>query len=146
MHHSFSQFVMTALLTGALASLMGCQTIPSVRSASIESRTPSGSLSVTFTNQDHEFITRYYEPDRHPHRKGLPPGLAKKGKIPPGHARRFHRRESLPPGIAMQRLPDDLERRLSRIPNGYSRQKIGFNIVLIDNNTRLVVDVIHLNR
>ena len=71
--------------------------------------------------------------------KRVPPGLAKKNKLPPGLAKR----DRLPPGLQGRYLPDDLERRLRRLPDKYVRVKVGTDIVLMDRNTRVVFDIIY---
>ena len=41
-----------------------------------------------------------------------------------------------------RRLPADLEQSLSRLPGGYVRVKVGGDVVLLDEKTRIVFDVI----
>lgn len=71
-------------------------------------------------------------------RKGPPPGLAKRDSLPPGLAKR----DTLPPGLARRDLPNDLERRLSRLPRGTRRSLVGDDIVLIEEATGLVIDIL----
>jgi hypothetical protein len=71
-----------------------------------------------------------------------PPGLAKKGKIPPGHAARLRRHQGVPPGVTWDYLPADVERRLDRLPDGYVRVVIGADIAILHTRTRVVLDVI----
>ena len=74
-------------------------------------------------------------------KKGLPPGLAKKGSLPPGLQKQLDEKGSLPPGLAKRDLPDDLQRRLPRRPN--SRFVIvDDDIVLIDILTNKALDVL----
>ncbi|MGE4281839.1 MAG: hypothetical protein AB7G62_19820, partial [Magnetospirillum sp.] len=70
--------------------------------------------------------------------KKMPPGLAKRDQLPPGLAKR----DTLPPGLAKRDLPSDLERRLSRLPGGYSRKSVGSDIVLIEEATGIVLDIL----
>ncbi|WP_291717614.1 hypothetical protein [Magnetospirillum sp. 64-120] len=70
--------------------------------------------------------------------KKMPPGLAKRDQLPPGLAKR----DTLPPGLAKRDLPSDLERRLSRLPGGYSRKTVGSDIVLIEEATGIVLDIL----
>lgn len=86
--------------------------------------------------------------------KGLPPGLAKKGKLPPGLAKR----ETLPPGLAAKitpgtvlpheaaqatyGLPKNLEDRLPPPPQNTERKVVGNDVVLIQAGTNLVLDVL----
>ncbi len=48
----------------------------------------------------------------------------------------------LPPGLQREALPPDLERRLSKLPEGDVRIIVGTDIVLQDTLTRVVIDVI----
>jgi len=70
--------------------------------------------------------------------KGLPPGLAKRRTLPPGLAKR----QSLPPGLSMAKLPPELEAKLPPVQEGVERVVVDNNIVLIEEGTRLVLDVI----
>ena len=76
-------------------------------------------------------------------KKGLPPGLAKKGKLPPGLQKQLVKRGQLPPGLQYQSLPSDLEGRLSRIPDGYARVMIEGSFVLFNTRTNVIFDVIN---
>jgi len=69
----------------------------------------------------------------------VPPGLAKRGgNLPPGLAKR----DRLPPGLQGRGLPHALESSLSHLPGGYVRRKVGKDIVLMDSRTRTVFDII----
>lgn len=70
--------------------------------------------------------------------KKMPPGLAKRDQLPPGLAKR----DTLPPGLAKRDLPSALERRLSRLPGGYSRKTVGSDIVLIEEATGVIFDIL----
>jgi len=92
-------------------------------------------VAVSFNEHDRRAIHDYY----HHKRKRLPPGLAKRGgKLPPGLAKR----QQLPPGLGGKRLPSDLVGKLSAIPKGYIRLRVGTDIVLMNRDTRVVFDVI----
>jgi hypothetical protein len=70
---------LVVLLAAAMASfLTGCETQP--RYGDVMVREPHYSLRVVFTDDDRRLIREYYEPRY----QKLPPGLAKKGWIPPG--------------------------------------------------------------
>jgi len=76
----------------------------------------------------------------------LPPGLAKKDRLPPGLERQLVVRGTLPPGL-QKRLypcPEDLERRLPPPPPDCAHVLIGGHIVLLNRKTNLVVDVFHV--
>ena len=93
-------------------------------------------MAVSFSSRDRELIEEYYgERKRH-----LPPGLAKRrGGLPPGLAKR----DKLPPGLQRDPLPDELEYRLTALPRGYIRVRVGQDIVLLDGRTHVVMDVIY---
>jgi Ni/Co efflux regulator RcnB len=70
--------------------------------------------------------------------KKTPPGLAKRDHLPPGLAKR----DTLPPGLQGRGLPQDLEGRLSRLPKGYKRSQVGDDVVLIEEATGILIDII----
>lgn len=68
---------------------------------------------------------------------------AKKHKAsPPRAARRLDRGDSLPAGFEKRALPPELERRLAKLPAGYTRYLCGPDVVLVDRKRGLVVDVV----
>ncbi len=79
-------------------------------------------------------------------RGGLPPGLAKKDRLPPGLEKQLYRKGTLPPGLAkrLQPVPVELERQLRVLPAGYRRAVVGGNIILMNEKTSLVYDVLRL--
>jgi hypothetical protein len=95
-----------------------------------------------FTERDQQLIRGYYSGG-----KGLPPGLAKKGKLPPGLEKQLRRKGSLPPGLQKkynaQPFPPDLERQLSPVPSGFSRVMIAGRAVLTDRN-HTILDILAL--
>jgi len=91
---------------------------------------------VRFSDRDRVLIEEYYKTKR----KGLPPGLAKRGgNLPSGLAKR----DKLPPGLASEPLPRELDARLSPVSGSYVRVRVGQDIVLMDGKTRVIFDVIH---
>ena len=72
----------------------------------------------------------------------MPPGLAKKHNLPPGLQKHIKKNGQLPPDLHKRNLPVDLEQELSPLPKGYVRVKVGGDVVLMDEKTRVVVDVI----
>ena len=98
----------------------------------------TATVDVRFSDRDRELIENYFRPKKG--RKGLPPGLAKRGdNLPPGLAKR----DKLPPGLSGEPLPRDLESRLSPLSDTYVRVRIGGDIVLMDGRTRVIFDVIY---
>ncbi len=57
--------------------------------------------------------------------KGLPPGLAKKGSLPPGLAKQLARNGHLPPGLEKRSLPNDLIVQLPPLQPGLSLRHRG---------------------
>ena len=93
-------------------------------------------VEVVFSERDRTLIHEYYR------RRHLPPGLAKRSSLPPGLQKQVQRRGQLPPGLRGKGLPDELEVKLSRLPKGYVRLRVGVDFVLMNTRTRVIVDVI----
>jgi len=74
--------------------------------------------------------------------KGLPPGLAKRDKLPPGLAKQLERNASLPPGLQKRALPSKLEAELPPPQTGTERVIVGNDVVLINTATNVVLDII----
>ena len=79
------------------------------------------------------------------HANNLPPGLAKRDRLPPGLERQLVRRGTLPPGLQkrLQPCPEDLERRLPPPPPECAHVLIGGHIVLLNRRTNIVLDIVH---
>lgn len=79
------------------------------------------------------------------HYNHLPPGLAKRDRLPPGLERQIVVRGTLPPGLRakMHPCPVEVETYLPPAPVGYVHTVIGGNIVLVNRRTFLVMDVFH---
>jgi len=80
----------------------------------------------------------YSENERH-----LPPGLAKKDRLPPGLEKQLVRNGTLPPGLEKRWYPApvELERRLPPPPPDCAHVLISGHIVLLNRKTNLIVDV-----
>lgn len=124
------------LATAILAGLTGCEIHPAQRSE-VPVYAGDYDLRIAFSDRDRAIIRDYYHGASR-----LPPGLAKQGKIPPGHAFRLQRNHEVPAGVAWQALPADVERRLGRLPEGYVRVRIGADVAILQARTRIVLDVI----
>lgn len=127
--------ISAAVLALALAGLAGCHTYPSQGEVRVHDR--DYDARIVFSDRDRMILRDFYRGYR------LPPGLAKKGKVPPGHAFKLERDRGIPPGVQWDRLPGDLERRLSRLPEGYVRILVGGDVAILHTRTRVVVDVVH---
>jgi Ni/Co efflux regulator RcnB len=95
-----------------------------------------------YDDRDHEVMHGWYEG----HRGNLPPGLAKKDRLPPGLERQLELRGTLPPGLRgrIYAVPVDLERELPPPPPNCEHVFIGGHVVLLNRRTFVVVDVFHL--
>jgi hypothetical protein len=94
-----------------------------------------------FSNRSRDAIRDYYRASN----SNLPPGLAKRnGNLPPGLRKQLRRNGTLPPGLQkrMQPLPSDVERKLPTIASGYSRGYIGQDVVIVNNRTQRIMDII----
>lgn len=93
-----------------------------------------------FTKEERIKITNYMRDNR----SGLPPGLAKREKLPPGLEKQLRERGKLPPGLQkkIQPLPPQLEKELRVLPTGWRRAVIAGNVVLMNEKTAVVYDII----
>ena len=73
----------------------------------------------------------------------LPPGLAKKDRLPPGLEKQLVRNGTLPPGLEKRVYPApvELERRLPPPPPDCAHVLVSGHIVLLNRKTNLIVDV-----
>lgn len=86
---------------------------------------------------------RDYKKHKNKH-KGLPPGLAKKGELPPGLAMQLERNGHLPPGLEYRDLPDDLLVKLPQLDPAYRYVIIDNKVMLIKRATNLILDVLEV--
>jgi hypothetical protein len=126
----------TLLALAALAGLGGCETHPYYGDVRVHDRDMD--VRVVFSDHDRMIIRDYYRSDY----RGLPPGLAKKGKVPPGHAFKLQRHHDLPPDVVWDPLPVNVEGRLSRLPDGYVRIIVGADVAIMHARTRVIVDLL----
>jgi hypothetical protein len=103
-----------------------------------DGRGPAG-----FSTRERQIISDCYVNDR----AGLPPGLAKKDRLPPGLERQLERNGTLPPGLQkrVQPLPDQCTTRLPRLPRDWARVVLSGRIILLDSRQR-IVDLFWLQR
>ncbi|MFA7594508.1 MAG: hypothetical protein WCY26_12285 [Thiohalobacteraceae bacterium] len=129
------RFMIGGLLTAGTLVLGGCAGSGTSTRGAVTVRDEHGRVTLVFNDRDRDEIHRWY-------RRNLPPGLAKRETLPPGLRKQLHRKGTLPPGLETRRLDRELEMRLSPLPRGYSRLRIGTDIVLVDDRTRVILDVI----
>ena len=108
------------------------------RSARRDSRQDSYSFG-----PDQERIIRAWF-SSHYDRRNLPPGLAKRESLPPGLERQLQRNGTLPPGLQkrMEPLPIALEQQLPILSIGIRRVVISGNVVLMEEATSRILDLI----
>ncbi len=117
--------------------LGGCATYGAT-SGQVVIRDDDTMIDVRISDHDRGIIEHYYKKSKK--KKGLPPGLAKRGgHLPPGLAKR----DKLPPGLQGDPLPYDLDEKLSQLPSTHVRVRIGQDIILMDRKTRVVFDVVY---
>jgi Ni/Co efflux regulator RcnB len=92
----------------------------------------AGVLGVVLSDDERRIIHRYF---------GEHPDAVKVKELPPGIRKKLARGGAMPPGIAMQVLPDGLHRQLP--PRfGQHYEIIGTDVVLVETATRVIVDVL----
>lgn len=85
-----------------------------------------GVESARFTDHDRVYLSRCLVSNYH-----LPPGLAKQGKIPPGHARKMQQ-------AGYSEIPYACTGELSPIPDGWHRVIEDSRVVLLDSAQRVI--------
>jgi hypothetical protein len=123
-----------------VALMAGCATTPTVDSGTVAIENKDMSAVIVFSDNDRGKIRNYYKNIKKT--KTMPPGLAKKQELSPGLQKHIVKHGELPPGLEGRRLPLDLEGGLSRLPAGYIRLRVGGDIVLMNEKTRVVFDVV----
>ncbi|HKQ88651.1 MAG TPA: hypothetical protein VJS43_17980 [Candidatus Acidoferrales bacterium] len=103
-------------------------------------------------DRGHGDVRYYYRDDRDDihawyvrHESNLPPGLAKKDRLPPGLEKQLIVRGHLPPGLEkkIEPVPVELVRELPPPPPDCKHVIIGGHLVLLNTKTFVVVDVFH---
>lgn len=94
-----------------------------------------------YREHDREVMRDWYDH----HASDLPPGLAKKDRLPPGLEKQLVRRGTLPPGLQkrIQPCPEELERQLPPPPPDCAHVVVGGHIVLLNRRTNVIVDIFH---
>jgi hypothetical protein len=135
-------FIRTYMISCVVLSVFfaGCMTTPTVDSGEVAIETEDMRVVMVFSDNDRSRIREYYS--KTGESKTVPPGLAKKKKLPPGLQKHIEKNGQLPPGLEGRRLSSGLERNLSRLPAGFVRLQVGGDIVLLNEKTRVVLDVI----
>jgi len=76
---------------------------------------------------------------------GLPPGLAKRDRLPPGLERQLRKNGKLPPGLQKKvtALPASCQVNLPRLPGGWGRVILGDRVMVLDP-ARVITDIFRL--
>lgn len=115
-----------------------------------------GEVRIIFSSEERKIIREYYSKEivekaweqtgkgEPKGKRGLPPGLAKKGKLPPGLQKHLQRNGTLPPGLQkrLEPLPREVEVRLKPLPPDHVRVVIGTDVIILDKTTQKVLDII----
>jgi hypothetical protein len=98
--------------------------------------------AVSFESVDRRVIVDYYRAQP----SGLPPGLAKRGDLPPGLEKQLRRNGKLPPGLQKKLVafPREVEVRLPPCPPDVRRGMVGGVAVMWNSRTGLIVDAAFL--
>ena len=98
---------------------------------------------------ERQLVVYQQSPQWHEHKKNkkhkhkdLPPGLAKKGTLPPGLAKQLARNGHLPPGLEKRSLPHDLLVELPPLQPGYKYVIVDDRVMLIKAASNLILDVL----
>jgi hypothetical protein len=97
-----------------------------------------------FLPEERRIINEYYR-RANTTKKGLPPGLAKRGgKLPPGLQKHLEKNGQLPPGLQkrLEPLPSALDGRLPSIPEYWERVVVERDVILLDRRTNRILDII----
>jgi hypothetical protein len=96
---------------------------------------------IVFTARDRDAIRNYYRGAA----ARVPHGLAKRnGNLPPGLRKHLYRNGVLPPGLQkrFEPLSENVERHLKALDSGYSRGRIGQDVVIVEDRTQRIMDII----
>lgn len=113
----------------------GCAT-HAVTSGRVVIRDDHAVVDARFSDRDRTAIAQHY---RAASIKKNPPGLSKRESLPPGLAKH----DTVPPGLQGRLLPRELETRLTVLPATQVRVILGRDIVLMQRNTRVVLDILY---
>ena len=136
----FLWFLLGASVSFALAQGKGHG--PKKKDTAVSDNNGSTNVRVVFSSGDRSAISSWF------HERGsgggLPPGLAKRDRLPPGLERQLRERGSLPPGLQKKLvpLPVVLDRRVVPLPEGYRRSVIGAHVVITNSRGTFVFDVL----
>jgi hypothetical protein len=125
-----------------IATLLAIASMMAGASAAMAQGSPESSLFAGFKSEERRIITDWFQDSNNT--SGLPPALAKREPLAPGVQKQLTQNATLPPGLVkkIQPLPRALEIRLPRLPAGRRRVFVGGNVILLDESTSMIVDII----
>ncbi|MBI4572891.1 MAG: hypothetical protein HY713_06350 [candidate division NC10 bacterium] len=114
-----------------------------------------GEVQIIFSPEERRIVREYYSKEivekargqqgkaKGKGKKGLPPGLAKREKLPPGLQKQLQRNGTLPPGLQgkLEPLPQEVEVRLRPLPPDRVRVVIGTDVIILDKTTQKILDI-----
>lgn len=98
----------------------------------------------SFRDAEIRIIQEYYRPNG----GNPPPAKSASTPVPPGLESKLKRNAPLPTGIAkhLASLPEDLDRRLLPIWEGLRRVAVGYTVLLVEEKSDRVVDMVKIGR
>jgi hypothetical protein len=97
----------------------------------------------SFSDEDADTLRGYYRSNPEA-RKQLPPGLAKKDKLPPGWQKKLQVGQRVPDDVWVHRVPVPREIKIADTPAGTINVRINDRIVRVAERTREVLDILNL--
>lgn len=96
-----------------------------------------------FNDQQRTLVRQYYT-TTYSNAKRCPPGLAKKnnGCLPPGQAQDLVVGQPVPKNVTVYQVAQPVIRKLPAAPAGYRYERIGGDIVLVQQENNIIVDII----
>ena len=97
-----------------------------------------------YFNDQHRVLVREYYTTTYSNSKRCPPGLAKRnnGCVPPGQVQDLVVGQPVPKNVTVYQVAQPVIRKLPPAPVGYRYERIGGDIVLVQQDNNLIVDVI----
>ena len=131
-----------ALLTPPGAAADGRKKKSKGKSAPSTEIAVSASLSFTFGSTETRLIQEWFRNPRN--LEGLPPGLARSEKLPPGLEKQLVRNGRLPPGLQkkIQPLPNDLRSRLPQPPDGVEIVIVAGRVLAVHVQSSKILDLV----
>lgn len=125
----FKQIYLNGLMMVVILVLVGCSSI-------------GGHARNDFSDSDHDIIMTFYKEYAAPPTPGPGTYRTKPAQVKEKSDRQNIMTKKLARGAGYP-LPAKLEQSLSPLESGYARAMVGWNVVIIDVQTRKVVDRIH---